>query len=50
MFVLGTFFLGKINSSAVQMLNFVYLIGDAKSREVFIVDAAWDTKVGTRPT
>jgi hypothetical protein len=27
------------------MKNFVYLIGDAKTREAVVVDAAWDVKV-----
>ncbi|CAM6081866.1 unnamed protein product [Calypogeia fissa] len=32
----------QIFSSAEQMQNFVYLIGDAKTRECVVVDAAWD--------
>ncbi len=35
----------QIFSSAQQMKNFVYLIGDAKTREAVVVDAAWDVKV-----
>jgi hypothetical protein len=27
------------------MKNFVYLVGDAKTREAVVVDAAWDVKV-----
>ncbi len=27
------------------MQNFVYLVGDAKTREAVVVDAAWDVKV-----
>lgn len=34
----------QIFSSAEQMQNFVYLIGDAKTREAVVVDAAWDVK------
>lgn len=34
----------QIFSSAKQMQNFVYLIGDAKTREAVVVDAAWDVK------
>jgi hypothetical protein len=26
------------------MKNFVYLVGDAKTREAVVVDAAWDVK------
>ncbi|KAH9548804.1 hypothetical protein CY35_11G106300 [Sphagnum magellanicum] len=36
----------QIFSSAQQMQNFVYLVGDAKTREAVVVDAAWDVKVG----
>jgi hypothetical protein len=35
----------EIFSSAQQMQNFVYLVGDAKTREAVVVDAAWDVKV-----
>jgi hypothetical protein len=35
----------QIFSSAQQMQNFVYLVGDAKTREAVVVDAAWDVKV-----
>ncbi|KAH9565779.1 hypothetical protein CY35_04G095200 [Sphagnum magellanicum] len=34
----------QIFSSAQQMKNFVYLVGDAKTREAVVVDAAWDVK------
>lgn len=34
----------QIFSSAKQMQNFVYLIGDARTREAVVVDAAWDVK------
>ncbi|KAI5059259.1 hypothetical protein GOP47_0025578 [Adiantum capillus-veneris] len=34
----------QIFSSAKQMQNFVYLVGDAKTREAVVVDAAWDVK------
>ncbi|KAH9548810.1 hypothetical protein CY35_11G106300 [Sphagnum magellanicum] len=34
----------QIFSSAQQMQNFVYLVGDAKTREAVVVDAAWDVK------
>lgn len=34
----------QIFSSAEQMKNFVYLVGDAKTREAVVVDAAWDVK------
>eukprot|EP00249_Psilotum_nudum_P011770 c23369_g2_i1 orf=478-1596(-) len=34
----------QIFSSAEQMQNFVYLVGDAKTREAVVVDAAWDVK------
>lgn len=32
----------QIFRSAQQMRNFIYLVGDAKTREVVVVDAAWD--------
>jgi glyoxylase-like metal-dependent hydrolase (beta-lactamase superfamily II) len=32
---------GRRNPAAAQMMNFVYLIGDADSRECVIVDPAW---------
>lgn len=35
----------QIFSSAEQMQNYVYLVGDAKTREFVVVDAAWDVKV-----
>jgi glyoxylase-like metal-dependent hydrolase (beta-lactamase superfamily II) len=31
------------DSTAAQMLNFVYAIGDTESREAVLVDPAWDT-------
>lgn len=34
----------QIFSSAEQMKNFVYIVGDAKTREAVVVDAAWDVK------
>ncbi|KAJ7567895.1 hypothetical protein O6H91_01G011200 [Diphasiastrum complanatum] len=34
----------QIFSSAVQMQNYIYLVGDAKTREAVVVDAAWDVK------
>lgn len=34
----------QIFSSAKQMQNFVYLIGDARTREAVVVDAAWDVR------
>ena len=34
--------IGKSDSSAHQMANFIYLIGDKKTRECVIVDPAWD--------
>ncbi len=37
--------LWQIFSSAQQMQNFVYLVGDAKTREAVVVDVAWDVKV-----
>ncbi|SVD93584.1 uncharacterized protein METZ01_LOCUS446438, partial [marine metagenome] len=33
---------GSSDSSAQQMANFIYLIGDRSSRECVIVDPAWD--------
>lgn len=33
---------GKLHPVAPQMANFVYLIGDARSRECVVVDPAWD--------
>ncbi len=33
---------GKSDSSAQQMANFIYLIGDKNTRECVIVDPAWD--------
>ncbi|MCO5612172.1 hypothetical protein L7F22_066434 [Adiantum nelumboides] len=39
----------QIFSSAKQMQNFVYLIGDAKTREAVVVDAAWDVKLRAIP-
>ena len=38
----------QIFRSAVQMRNFVYLIGDSKTREVLVVDGAWDVDVSER--
>jgi hypothetical protein len=37
----------QIFSSAQQMQNYIYLIGDAKTRECVVVDAAWDVNVTT---
>jgi len=34
--------IGKSDSSARQMANFVYIIGDKNTRECVIVDPAWD--------
>ncbi|KAH7425244.1 hypothetical protein KP509_11G045900 [Ceratopteris richardii] len=34
----------QIFSSARQMQNFIYLVGDAKTREAVVIDAAWDVK------
>jgi len=34
--------IGKSDSSAQQMANFIYLIGDKNTRECVIVDPAWD--------
>ncbi|MFQ5443091.1 MAG: MBL fold metallo-hydrolase [Nitrospinales bacterium] len=34
--------LGKNEPSARQMANFIYLIGDKKTRECMVVDPAWD--------
>jgi hydroxyacylglutathione hydrolase len=34
--------IGKSNSSARQMANFVYLLGDRETRECVVVDPAWD--------
>ena len=34
--------LGKSDSSARQMANFIYIIGDKNTRECVIVDPAWD--------
>ncbi|MFQ5451379.1 MAG: MBL fold metallo-hydrolase [Nitrospinaceae bacterium] len=34
--------IGKSDTSARQMANFVYLIGDRKTRECVVVDPAWD--------
>ncbi|KAG6542575.1 hypothetical protein Mapa_016046 [Marchantia paleacea] len=34
----------QIFSSAEQMQNYIYLIGDARTRECVVVDAAWDVK------
>ncbi|KAG0631909.1 hypothetical protein M758_1G289200 [Ceratodon purpureus] len=34
----------QIFSSAKQMQNYVYLVGDARTREAVVVDAAWDVK------
>lgn len=34
----------QIFSSAKQMQNFVYLVGDARTREAVVVDGAWDVK------
>lgn len=34
----------QIFSSAHQMKNFVYLVGDALTREVVVVDGAWDVQ------
>lgn len=33
---------GKSDSSAQQMANFIYLIGDKNTRECVVVDPAWD--------
>ncbi|SVB72729.1 uncharacterized protein METZ01_LOCUS225583, partial [marine metagenome] len=34
--------IGKSDSSARQMANFIYIIGDKNTRECVIVDPAWD--------
>ena len=34
--------LGKNEPAALQMANFIYLIGDQKTRECLVVDPAWD--------
>lgn len=34
----------QIFRSAQQMRNFIYLVGDATTREVVVVDAAWDVE------
>ncbi len=34
--------IAKANSSARQMANFVYLLGDRETRECVVVDPAWD--------
>ncbi|KAL2635672.1 hypothetical protein R1flu_007151 [Riccia fluitans] len=34
----------QIFSSAEQMQNYIYLIGDARTRECVVIDAAWDVK------
>mgnify|MGYP000529984658 CR=1 FL=1 len=34
--------IGKSDSSAQQMANFIYIIGDKNTRECVIVDPAWD--------
>jgi glyoxylase-like metal-dependent hydrolase (beta-lactamase superfamily II) len=34
--------IGKSDTSARQMANFVYLIGDTQTRECVVVDPAWD--------
>ncbi|GJL80320.1 MAG: MBL fold hydrolase [Nitrospinaceae bacterium] len=34
--------IGKANSSARQMANFLYLLGDRETRECVVVDPAWD--------
>ena len=36
------FDVGSTNASARQMANFIYLIGDLKTRECVVVDPAWD--------
>ncbi|CAI7929651.1 unnamed protein product [Closterium sp. NIES-54] len=36
---------GQIFRSAQQMRNFIYLVGDAHSREAIVVDGAWDVEV-----
>ncbi|PIQ97691.1 MAG: MBL fold metallo-hydrolase, partial [Nitrospinae bacterium CG11_big_fil_rev_8_21_14_0_20_56_8] len=33
---------GRSDSSARQMANFIYLLGDRKTRECMVVDPAWD--------
>lgn len=33
---------GRVNPFAVQMANFIYLVGDRESRECVVVDPAWD--------
>jgi glyoxylase-like metal-dependent hydrolase (beta-lactamase superfamily II) len=32
------------NPTAAQMANFVYVVGDSTTREVYLVDPAWDAK------
>mmetsp|Transcript_31681 Transcript_31681/g.50877 ORF Transcript_31681/g.50877 Transcript_31681/m.50877 type:complete len:384 (-) Transcript_31681:100-1251(-) len=32
-----------IHEAAVKMQNFIYLVGDARTRRCFVVDACWDT-------
>ena len=34
--------IGKLDASAQQMANFIYIIGDKNTRECVIVDPAWD--------
>lgn len=34
--------IGRSNSSAQQMANFIYLIGDKNTRDCVVVDPAWD--------
>lgn len=34
--------MARSDSSARQMANFVYLVGDAKTRECVVIDPAWD--------
>eukprot|EP00899_Mesostigma_viride_P002849 jgi/Mesvir1/12565/Mv18451-RA.1 len=34
----------QVFSSAIQMKNFIYLVGDARTKECVVVDPAWDVK------
>ncbi|GBG69996.1 hypothetical protein CBR_g4823 [Chara braunii] len=40
----SSFIENQIFVSAQQMRNLVYAVGDARTRECFIIDAAWDVK------
>lgn len=35
--------MGMIHKAAAQMQNYIYLVGDARTRKCFAVDACWDT-------